>query len=44
MVTVTIAAGAHFDSQGQRYSAGETVSVSGFDAERGRYYGVFVAA
>ena len=43
MVTVTIAAGAHFDSQGTRYLPGDTVSVSGFDAERGKYWGVFVA-
>lgn len=41
MITVTVAANATYWSNYVMYEAGETVDVNAFEAERGRYHGVF---
>lgn len=41
-VTVTVAPGATFWSDNKLYEAGETLDVAQYDANRGKYHGLFV--
>lgn len=41
MVSVTVAANATYWSNGVMYDAGETLDVDAWNANRGKYHGVF---